>query len=125
MIHDTVEQFRDACARYSYNDPSGFWQSAVGAFHPVDDRQKYDKKKKRFVNTTPKHYAGTIRLWSGDVTPEIVVHEVVHAAARIFRLDIAKRVNLGTNCFQNEEWFAYIVGDLTHSVTDVLTELKM
>lgn len=122
VIHDTVEQFRDACKRYSYNDSSGSWEGAVGAFHPVDRREKYSKTKKRWINTTPKHFAGVVRLCREWCTGEVIVHEVVHAACHIFRLDVAKRVNLGTNCHQNEEWFAYIVGDLTESVTEKLTD---
>lgn len=125
MIHDTHEDFVKAASRYSYHAPSGHYDSAVGAFHPVDHREKYDKKKKRWINTTPKHYAGVIRLEKEWVVPDVIVHEVVHAAAHIWRLDISKRVNLGDNCYQNEEYFAYIVGDLADQVMSKLTKNRL
>lgn len=125
VVHDTVEEFRRACARYNYNDSSGGWEGAVGAFHPVDRREKYDKAKKRWIDITPKHFVGVIRLCREWCTDEVIVHEVVHAACHIFRLDVAKRVNLGTNCFVNEERFAYIVGNLAASVNEALSELRV
>lgn len=113
----------EACGRYSYGFSSGLFLTAAGAFHPVSEREIYDKKTKKWVNTTPKHFAGVLRTSVEHVNTEVIVHEVVHAACHIFRLDVAKRVNLGDNCHQNEEWFAYIVGDLSNSVAKVLPEL--
>lgn len=125
VIHDTEEEFRRAAARHNYNDASRGWETAVGAFHPIERREKYDRSKKRWTNNTHPHFTGTIRTSVKWVTDEIIVHEVVHAASHIFRLDVAKRVNLGTDCHQNEEWFAYIVGDLSASVLKMLQKLKV
>lgn len=118
VIHDTQEEFAKAAQAYVYNAPSGHFETAIGAFHPIVHREKYDKSKKKWVNNTSKHFAGTIRLCAAHVNYDVIVHEVVHAASHIFRMDVAKRVNLGTDCYQNEEWFAYIVGDLSSSVME-------
>lgn len=120
VIHDTAEQLQEAARKHS---PGRGWEGVVGCFHPVTEREIYDKKTKKWVDTTPKHFAGIIRLCRDRVNDEVIVHEVVHAAAHIFRLGVTKRLNLGDNCYRNEEWFAYIVGNLSGVAIKVVSEL--
>ena len=63
-----------------------------------------------------------IHLQRGWVTSEVVVHELVHAAAVIWRRDIANDVRLGTasRSMEREEWFAYMVGELSAKAADAL-----
>lgn len=113
IIHDNVDEFRTAADAYS---PQSDFSGATGCFHPAIWREKFNEEKKRWEFTGDKHYAGTIRLADEHITYNVLTHESVHAAAHIWRMDVTKAVHLGWNCARNEEWFAYIVGDLTQQV---------
>lgn len=61
-----------------------------------------------------------MRLSRDALTTEIIVHECVHAAAAIYRMDVNTVMQLGDACNPQEETLAYIVGDLTKSVVNAL-----
>lgn len=120
VIHPTLEEFIAGATRHT---PHQEWDGAIGCFHPSDIREVYNKKTKMWERKE-SNYAGTMRLWGERVTSDVVVHETVHAAAHIYRLDVSPIANLGQDCFQAEENFAYIVGDLTGTLCRVLHEAK-
>ena len=64
--------------------------------------------------TWPRNgYAGILRFAEGLVTPEIVAHEVVHAACWIYRMNVKADMRLGKGCGTHEEQLAYITGELS------------
>lgn len=119
FIHETVEELQTAARRYS---PHIEWKNAYGCFHPVPLRERHVDGK--WENASNSHFAGVIRLWAGDVNAHVVSHEIVHAAAAVYRMDVRPVVSLGRECGIPEEDFAYIVGDLTASLAVVLHDAK-
>lgn len=114
VLHETVADLQRAASRYRRND----FSNAAGCFHPAPAREHYDGTT--WVNTTPKHWAGVLRLARDHLFPEVVAHESTHAALAIYRVDVAAYVQLGNDCGRREETLAYIVGDVTANVTDAL-----
>lgn len=122
MIYDTKEEMQDSANRYNgFKSEVDSW----ALFQASPYREKYDEMKKKWVNVSDPHYAGLIRLHRERLYGEIISHECVHAAAHIYRMDIRKHVNLGPDCNQAEEDFAYLLGDLVGSVTNALHDAKV
>jgi hypothetical protein len=44
-----------------------------------------------------------LRLAEGYVTPEIVAHELAHAALQIYRMNVHRDIRLGEACGEREE----------------------
>lgn len=114
MLHPDVEHLRVAAARYAGGD----FSQAAGCFHPAPDRWR--SVDGEWVMVTDPHWAGVLRLAVGHLGTEPVVHEVVHAAATIYRMDVRTIINLGNGCRDREETLAYMVGDLARSVVRAL-----
>lgn len=64
-IHDTTADLRRAAKRRSPSDEPTFWDNCGGCFHP-------------HISTT--RYLGMMRLCYEHLTPDVVIHESVHAA---------------------------------------------
>jgi hypothetical protein len=120
FIHDSPEELVAAAQRYSPH--MGFKEGTLGCFHPVPTKRKYIDGE--WVNTSHPSFAGVMRLWAGDVDAHIVTHEVVHAAAAIYRMDVRPIVHLGRECNVPEEDFAYIVGDLNAGLAIALHDAR-
>lgn len=116
-VHDTTVELQDAAQAYRGDDFD--WTGVAGCFHPAALRLRYDADGD-MTDVSDPHYAGTLRLSREQMTTEAVVHECVHAAAAIYRMDVCADVRLGTGCGDREETLAYIAGDLTHSVSEAL-----
>lgn len=116
VLYDTNAEFLKAFQRGNPGDPG----RTIGSFSSVVQHFKYDKKTKDWIDKTHPHFAGTIRISREHCTYEVLSHEVVHAACCIYRLDIKEDIDLGDGCGVFEEKLAYIIGDLTNAVMDVL-----
>jgi hypothetical protein len=111
-IHDTVEDLRAAKTKLNpvSADPTvdaETWACWQPTSYEVDE----DSAKVWPSNG----YAGLVRLAEGHITSEIVAHELVHAAAAIYRMNVAPSIRLGKDVGIREEEFAYICGELYSS----------
>lgn len=70
-------------------------------------------------------YVGTMRLTADNLTTEIVTHECVHLALRIYRGRHNEHATLGTDCGPAEENLAYIIGQTVTTMTDLLHNLGL
>lgn len=69
-------------------------------------------------------FAGVVRLAQDWLYPEIIWHEVTHAAVTVFRMNVHQRPQLGGRLDavtdNNEELLAYFVGQLAADMDDGL-----
>lgn len=67
--------------------------------------------------------AGVIRLSAENLYPEVIYHELLHAACSTYRMNVDVELNLGTayDDMSREEDLAYIYGQLA---ADMDTALK-
>lgn len=111
-IHPDVEHLRDAGHRYRpASRPRAWWDECMGCFQPTC----YDRNDTTGEIRYPANgFAGVLRLSAPDITAEIVAHELVHAAASVYRMNVTRTVRLGDGHtgFHREEDFAYIYGEL-------------
>lgn len=63
-VHDTVAELQRAAQRYRPDPDPDFWEGCNGCFQPHDR----------------PGYLGIMRLTYEDLSPDIVIHESVHAA---------------------------------------------
>lgn len=121
-VHSSPHQFRTAAhALRPHRDGATHWDGCYGCFHPTTYLLNEETKAIRYP---ANGYAGTLRLIDQDALhaedkslsfDEIVFHELVHAATTIYRMNVARTVNLGGGrgrSFEHEEEFAYIYGEL-------------
>jgi len=114
-IYDTLDEFRLNYSpwwrdRDNRNDMLG----AVGCFEPAPDKERHINGQ--WIKTHDRHWAGVMRLTKGWIDVQSVTHECVHAAAAIWRRDVAPKLYLGEDCGPNEEMLAYMVGDLSYGL---------
>jgi len=110
-IHPTPEHFRTAAARTAPWHVAGYWEGCLGCFQPVPYRER--NVGGEWIGRWPTNgYAGVLRLIDGHTTPEIVAHELVHAAAQVYRMNVCGDIRLRDGCHEREEQFAYIYGEL-------------
>ncbi|WP_432845985.1 hypothetical protein ACQPXB_35930 [Amycolatopsis sp. CA-161197] len=114
-IHPDLDDFRAAAQRTAPWHGAGYWDGCLGCFQPVSYRERFVDG--HWVGRWPANgYAGVLRLIDGHVTSEIVAHELVHAAAQIYRMNVRSDVRLGSDCGEHEEQFAYLYGELHGSL---------
>jgi len=116
FIHDDADEMRTAAEQYNG------W--------PVDDAEAVCQPApvRAIVNAdgditgrdNQAYFGGIIRFVKGNVTTEIVAHELTHAALVVYRMDINPDVRLGNGCRLREEHLAYITGDLIGAASTVL-----
>lgn len=116
-VHDALDQLRDAAHRLRPERGREGWDDCYGCFHPTWHWTNSDTGQREY---SPNGYAGLIRLAEGHVNTEIVSHELVHAAAQIYRMNVHPYIRLGKQCADREESFAYIYGEL---FCDLITKL--
>lgn len=117
IVYDDLAAMRRAAERYNYGDLS----QALGCWTPAPWRYRFNEDGSE-VDTTYRPFAGVLRLARDHITTEIVAHELVHAAATLYRRKISRSVGLGDECGESEEALAYIVGDLLAQVSTVLAD---
>lgn len=110
-IHPDADHLRAAGHRHRPDNGRDWWDECFGCFQPA----RFDHDDTTGEARYPANgYAGVLRLSAPDVTSEIVAHELVHAAATIYRMNVTRTVRLGDGFtgFHREEDFAYIYGEL-------------
>ena len=131
-VHDDLSALRRAAhALRPHRDGVGHWEACYGCFHPTCYRVNETTGAIRYP---ANGYAGTLRIVERDHLvdedgcelpfTEIVAHELVHAAATIYRMNVARTINLGagrSRSFEHEEEFAYIYGELFADLASKLT----
>jgi hypothetical protein len=100
-----------AAYRTSPHHGRDWHREAEACFQPTPHRERWDVDRKVWV-TRHSPCAGTLRLVDGNVTSEIVAHELMHAALQVYRGNVARSVRLEADCGPREEQLAYIYGEL-------------
>ena len=114
-IHPTITHFEAAATRTSPWHPKDYWEGCRGCFQPAPYRERHVDGE--WTGRWPTNgYAGVLRLIEGHTTPEIMAHELVHAAAQIYRMNVKRGIRLGEDCGEREEQLAYIYGELFTSL---------
>jgi hypothetical protein len=116
-IHADTDDLARAAERLLAECSSGEWAGTLGCFQPTPATRKAPDGS---VLEPPNGYAGVLRLADGWITPEIVAHELVHAAVQIYRMNVHYDVRLGNGCREREEQLAYIYGELYASLASQL-----
>ncbi len=123
LVYDTLEEFEKASVSHERRRSGSKlpWDDAVGGFFPVNRRERYNKKTKKWY-PIDRHFAGTMRLVDEYCSDEVIFHETTHAAIQIYRQDCEDDVRLGEGCDNREENLAYIIGDLGSQICAKLIE---
>jgi len=116
-VHDTVEDLRRAAHRLRPDTGAAWWDECYGCFHPTWHWTDSETGRRVY---SPNGYAGLIRLAEGHISFEVIAHELVHAAAQIYRMNVHSDIRLGGNCASREESFAYIHGELMNDLIEKL-----
>lgn len=114
QVHDSLLSLRRAAARYSWQPFSAF-SDAMACVQQVPERWEVSQSGPDVGPLYPKSgFAGVIRLSKDHLWPEVIHHEILHAAAVVYRLNVARDIQLGTftDSTDAEENLAYIVGQL-------------
>lgn len=121
ILHDNVGELQIAARKLSL---AHVLVTTVGCYHAPTIPTEWDEKRQRVVSAFPNHYAGTIRLCRPWLNNDTVVHECVHAASMVYRMDIPEPFNIGVHYNPREEHLAYIVGDLANNVFAAIKEIE-
>ena len=117
-IHDTQPDMLDTANRRGDTNPP----DTLACFQPAGFWCHVDKAG----TVTPSRkngYVGTVRLVRGHVNSEVVAHECVHLALRIYRSRHDEHADFGDDCSETEERLAYIIGETVRTMSDLLHEL--
>jgi hypothetical protein len=116
-VHPNSDHLVVAADRLAPHHGLGWWEDCRGCFQPARYRIVQGQ-----VVQAPNGYAGILRLAKGWITPEIVAHELVHAACQIYRMNVKAELRLSNGCGEREEQFAYIYGELAGAMQGKLSE---
>ena len=108
-IHPDQPHMHAAAYRMAPHHGAEFHRLAAATFQPTPVYERYVDGE---WETRVRPCVGTLRLVSGNVTAEIVAHELVHAACAVYRANVREHIRLGDACGDREEQFAYIYGEL-------------
>jgi hypothetical protein len=107
-VYDTDDELQKVAAGMCGQPPSS-WKGTIGCFHAADN---------------PGRYLGLMRLSDEHMSPELIIHESVHAAATLARTHFDSDLELPEDVGDHEELVAYatdaIAGSLLRSA--ILTE---
>jgi hypothetical protein len=126
-VHSSAEDLRRAAYRYQpwtgkrfwANDALGCCQHARPLVHEDADP---DVPAPDDLLWPSYGFAGVIRFAAEALYPEVVHHEVLHAACATYRMNVAMDLHLGTGFtdMSREEDLAYIHGQLAADMDDAL-----
>jgi hypothetical protein len=120
-LHDTTADLRRAARRMRPQTAAESWSDTQACFQPAPWRYVINPDgSERKVGT---RLVGTLRFAADDLDLEVVAHECAHAAAQVYRQRWREDCSLGDVCAEDEEMFAYILGDITAIVLDALHQL--
>lgn len=120
IVHPTLKELRTAATAHSrdWEDAKISYNKAYGCTH------SYSRTVIARGGAQKDHpNIGIIRLSRGYLSPSIVVHELVHAAAHIYRLRNHDRIHISD--MAQEEKLAYIVSDLWHDMNTKLHDKQL
>ena len=130
-VYDTVENLRKGAARYGA-EPVGHFDRAVACVQRVWALHSLDDVEHLNPIFPASGFAGVIRLSQENLYTEIIFHELVHAAAIVYRLNVNPDMQLGTgivaddldsgSVLANEESLAYIYGSLAADMDTAIRE---
>lgn len=104
-IHENVHQLREAAHRHRPWHGRAHWDECWGCCQPLGwPNEGYDWPS--------SGYAGIVRLTSDYLDVGVIAHELVHAAAWTYRMNVKPRIFLGDQVGDREEQLAYIYGEL-------------
>ena len=109
VVHDSAMDLHAAAQRYNPKPAGETWDNVYGVHQPFGTYINRETNERRYPRNG---FAGVIRFVAGHVTPEVVAHELVHAALWCYRMNHKRDVRLGTDCGPREEDLAYIYGEL-------------
>lgn len=121
-VYDTPDQLRAAAHRSVPGYGRAHWSDTLGCCQPVPQRIRIHRDGTEQPVEPANGYAGTIRLAATHLTPEVLAHETLHAAAAVYRMNVHHAVSLGNGCRRNEERLAYIHGELFAALHAALEE---
>lgn len=119
QVHDSMATMRDAAYRLHPWHGRAIWNTAAACCQGVDERYS-SKDDFTAPQWPPNRYAGLIRLVDDYLYPEVIWHEVLHAACSTYRMNVARSVELGDECGEREEDLAYIYGQLAADMDSAL-----
>lgn len=119
VVHDTVDELRVAAAKHS--GENHLLNGTEACFQPAPYRERANEDG-TWGPAPGQTYAGVLRL-PRDCDELMVAHESVHAAASAYRHTCGLQVDLGDDCGDNEEAFAYLVGEFSGGIANRLHEL--
>lgn len=129
VIYPTTAELREAATTYARKRRiDDDFANAGGCFQPTAFSQRYDRRKKQWVDTT-KAFAGVLRLSQEYLTPEVIAHEAVHITMHVTRLhDWAKPDGEGhvriDESGREEEAFAYLLGGVVCELTNIADRVR-
>ena len=100
-VYDTADQVCHAGAAYERESYESWKGTASGVFHSVD------------ITAARPHYLGVMRLCDEYMTPELVIHESVHAACALARAYIGGPLILDGDNVDTEEIVAYATDEIS------------
>lgn len=120
-VYDHVDDMRAASLAYSR---APIEEDAVGVFNPAPRAYQTSDED---VEITHLPFGGVMRLAQPHLAPVVVVHECVHAAARLvaFRYPGPRFVDDPDQDIVYEEDLAHVTGELFRSICNQLYEEKL
>jgi hypothetical protein len=129
-LYDSLPALRRSAAKYAQSngvregirhfDPAVACVQRVCVWHDLDS-----DPERRSPIWPDNGLAGVVRLERENLWTSVVFHEVFHAAAIVYRMDVAPSIDLGDGLtdLANEESFAYIYGELAADMDSGLRKL--
>lgn len=118
-LYDCLPALHRSAAQYSrrngcMNEGIGHFNGAVACVQRVASAHSADDPEQLDPIWPDSGFAGVVRLERQHLYTSVIYHEIVHAAAIVYRMDVSPVIRLGDGLddLVNEEAFAYIYGEL-------------
>lgn len=115
VVHDSQASMTRVGRRLNPWHPAAFWQGTYwGLCQPVQSRVRVYPDGSEGPEVWPSNgYSGVVHLLSEKLYPEIIYHEIAHAAMATYRMVSPNPADFQDNeDMIREEDFAYILGQL-------------
>lgn len=117
-LYDCLPALHTSAARYSRhnggNEGIRHFKDSVACVQRVASAHSAEDTEQLHPIWPDDGFAGVVRLEQHHLYTSIIYHEIVHAAAIVYRMDVSPIILLGGGLddLTNEEAFAYIYGEL-------------
>lgn len=128
-VYDSLPALRRSAAKYAqYNGAQEgirHFAEAVACVQRVAVLHAEDDSEHAHPIWPRGGLAGVVRLEQESLYTSVIYHEVVHAAAIVYRMDVSPNIHLGDGLVDlaAEECFAYIYGELAADMDSGLRAL--